>query len=87
MIDLLFSIMMVCLCDLSGLSIASSYEHGSSLIVVEASALCISLEMFTYALHLVTLSVNNGAFFDLLEVAMKDCCNNHCVISSSLNGA
>jgi len=65
MIELLSSIIAACHFFLSGLSITSSYECGSPLIIVEASALCISSEMFTCALLLVTLSVSTGTFFDL----------------------
>jgi hypothetical protein len=87
MIELLSSMFAACHCFLSGLSIASSYEHRSPSIVVEASGLCISSETFTCALLLVTLSVSNGASIDLLVVAATDRHNCLCVMTSSLDGA
>jgi len=87
MIELLSSMITASHCFLSGLSTASSYEHGSPSIVVEASTLCISPEPFPCALLLVTLCVSTGAFFDLLVVATTDRRNYLCVMTSSLDGA
>ena len=86
MIELLSSMIAACHCFLSGLSIASSYERGSPLIIVKASALCIHSETFTCALLHVTLSVSTGAFFDLLILAATDRRNCLCMITSSLDG-
>jgi hypothetical protein len=61
MIELLSLIIVAFHYFLSGLSIASSYDWRLPLIIVEASALCISSEMCTCALLLVTVPVSTGA--------------------------
>ena len=65
MIELLSPTIAASRCFLRGLGMASLYQCGLPSIVVEASALCNSSEMFTCALLLVTLPVSTGAFFDL----------------------